>query len=182
MTLIEMLPDTYQHSAEIADIENTLNTETEKVHNAKDDLLLQLNVETATWGLKLWEKAYGLQTDVSKSFADRRSRIKSKMRSAGVTTVAMIQNVAESFSNGEVDVIEYPAEYRFDIKFIGTLGIPPNMGDLTAALEEIKPAHLAYAYVYIFVTHEELKKFTHTQLAAFTHAQIRNGEGLNIVH
>jgi hypothetical protein len=180
MTLLEMLPPYYQKSAEVADLQNAINAEVEKVRSAKDDLLLQLNVETATWGLDLWEKAYGIKTDVSKSYAFRRSRIESKMRSQGVTTVAMIKNVAESFSNGEVDVIEHPEKYRFEIKFIGTLGIPPNMDDLTAAIEEIKPAHLDFAYVYIYVTHRQLKQLTHAELAAFTHAQIRNGEGLNV--
>jgi uncharacterized protein YmfQ (DUF2313 family) len=124
--------------------------------------LLQLNVETATWGLDLWEKAYGIKTDVSKSYAFRRARIESKMRSQGVTTVAMIKNVAESFSNGEVDVIEHPEEYRFEIKFIGTLGIPPNMDDLTGAIKEIKPAHLDFAYVYTFITWDKVEAYHHT--------------------
>ena len=178
--LLELLPPNYQHSTEIADTQNAINNEIEKACAAKDDFMLQLNVDTATWGLDLWEKAYGIITDLSKSYDFRRSRIKSKRRSQGVTTVTMIKNVAESFSNGEVEIIEYNLEYRFEVKFVGTLGIPPNMDDLTAAIEEIKPAHLAYAYIYIFVTHEQLKRFTHDQLAAFTHLQIRNGEGLEL--
>ena len=72
----------------------------------------------------------------------------------------MIQNVAESFSNGAVDVLEYPAEYRFEIKFTGTLGIPPNLDDLSAALEEIKPAHLAYDYIILYRTWGELEEKT----------------------
>lgn len=162
MTLLEMLPPYYKESAEVANLQNAINAEVEKVHSAKDDLLLQMNVETATWGLDLWEKAYGIKTDVSKSYAFRRARIESKMRSQGVTTVAMIKNVAESFSNGEVDVIEHPEKYRFEIKFIGTLGIPPNMDDLTAAIEEIKPAHLDFTYVYTFITWNSIEAYCHT--------------------
>ena len=64
-----------------------------------------------------------------------------------------IQNMAQSFSNGEVEVLEDPARYHFDIRFVGSRGIPPNMDDLTAALEEIKPAHLTYAYIYVYNTY-----------------------------
>lgn len=161
MSLYEMLPPNY-HSAYVKDFQDAVDGEVEKARNAKDDLLRQLNVRTSTWGLDLWEKAYGIETDVSKSYAFRRSRIESKMRSQGITTVAMIKNVSESYSNGQVDIIERPAEYRFDVKFIGTVGIPPNMADLTAAIEEIKPAHLAYAYIYTFITWDNVEAYNHT--------------------
>ncbi|MCX7614756.1 MAG: YmfQ family protein, partial [Clostridiales bacterium] len=129
---------------------------------------------SATWGLVLWEKALGIDTDVSKSNEYRRTRIMSKLRGSGTTTADMIKNVAESFSNGIVDVIEHPEQYSFDIKFVGTLGIPPNMDDLTAAVEEIKPAHLAYTFVYIYRTYGGLKPYTHLQLSNYTHSELRN--------
>ena len=162
MTLFELLPPYYRGSAEAEDLQNAFGGEVEKAQAAKDDLLLQLNVRTATWGLDLWEKAYGIAPDAGKSNDFRRSRIESKMRSQGVTTVAMIQNAAESFSNGEVAVTEHPEEYRFDVKFVGTLGIPPNMDDLTAAIEEIKPAHLTFAYIYTYITWTMLEACRHT--------------------
>lgn len=146
MTLREMLPQNYQHSDEITETQQAVNAQVEKLRAEKDDLLLQLNIETATWGLGLWEKAYGLETDPSKSYAFRRAQIESKMRSLGVTTVEMIRNVAESFSDDNVSVIEFPSEYSFLIKFKGT---PPNFDDLTNTIEEIKPAHLAWNFIYI---------------------------------
>jgi hypothetical protein len=114
MALIDMLPSNYKGSEQSSDIQNALSIQVKKAQNARDDLLLQLNVETATWGLAIWEKAFALTTDVTKSFDSRRSRIESKLRSQGVTTKAMIRNVAVSFSDDAVDVIEYPAEYRFE--------------------------------------------------------------------
>lgn len=160
--LLQMLPTDYHHSTEIIDIQNALDVQSEKLRGDLNDLLQQLNIETATWGLNLWEDAYGIPHEVTKPFEYRRTRIESKMRSQGITTVAMIKNVAESFSNGEVDIIEHPAEYRFEIKFIGTLGIPPNINDLSAAIEEIKPAHLAYAYIYTYITWNDVENYNHT--------------------
>lgn len=168
MTLINLLPELYAASPKTADLQNAFGQEITAVQAARDDFMLQLNADTATWGLSLWEALYGITPDVSKSYEYRRTRIKSKMRGAGTTTAALIQNVAESFSNGEVEIVETPAEYRFDVAFVGTLGIPPNMDDLTAAIEQIKPAHLAYAYIYTYMVWDVLdaQMITFTQLDA----------------
>ena len=83
--------------------------------------------------------------------------------------------MAESFSNGEVAFIEYNSESRFEVKFTGTIGVSLNMDDLTAAIEEIKPAHLMYSYVYIFRTNDELAVYSHIRLEGYTYATLREG-------
>jgi len=176
MELIDLLPDYYRNSSEVVTLQGAYQHWTDGLKAARDDFVAQLNVASATWGLKQWETALGLKTDVSKSYEYRRTRIMSKMRGQGTTTKKMIQNVAESFSNGTVSIIEYNSENRFEIKFTGTIGVPPNMDDLTAAIEEIKPAHLAYSYVYIFRTYAQLAGFTHTQLKAYSHKTLREGD------
>ncbi len=113
-----------------------------------EELLAQFFIDTATWGLDLWEKELEIQTDRSKPFERRREIIKAKLRGAGTTTVEMIKNVAEAFSGGEVIVIEEPNEAHFILRFVGTVGIPPNMAGLTKAIEDIKPAHLAFMYEF----------------------------------
>jgi hypothetical protein len=64
----------------------------------------------------------------------------------------MIVDVSSSYSNGEVEVIEDNSNYSFKIKFIGTKGIPGNMADLSVTINEIKPAHLAFTFEYIYNT------------------------------
>ena len=173
--LIDLLPECYKNSVEVVELQGAFQHWSDALQTARDDLMAQMNVETATWGLVTWEKALGLVTDASKPNEYRRTRIMSKLRGQGTSTKAMIENVAESFSNGDVAIIEYNIESRFEVKFVGTLGIPPNMDDLTAALEEIKPAHLAYSYIYVYRTHAMLSGYTHAQLAAYTHATLREG-------
>lgn len=176
MSLIDLLPGFYKNSTQVIELQGAFEHWTEALKAARDDLLVQLNVETATWGLSIWEKALGLETDVTKPYEYRRTRIMSKLRGAGTTTKKMIQNVAESFSNGQVEIIEYNEENRFVVKFVGQIGIPPNMNDLTAAIEEIKPAHLAYSFEYTYRTYGELTAYTHEQLSAYTHQTLREGE------
>ena len=173
--LIELLPDCYKNSTQIVELQGALQHWTDALQAAGDDMFLQMNVETATWGLVTWETALGIPTDATKPNEYRRTRIMSKLRGQGATTKAMIENVAESFSNGDVAIIEYNSESRFEVKFVGTLGIPPNMDDLKAAIDEIKPAHLAYSFVYVYRTWDMVSTYTWNQLAARTWDELREG-------
>lgn len=176
MNLMELLPGFYLHSPEVTSFQRAVGLSLEEVLRARDDLLLQLDLATATWGLKYWEAAYGIPTDVSRPEEYRRTRIMSKMRGQGVTTPGMIQKLAESFSNGQVEVVEYPSQHRFEVKFVSVYGRPPNLDDLAAALEESKPAHLAYTFVFLYRTHGELEEHTHLALEPYTHQQLREEE------
>ncbi|MFQ8758277.1 MAG: putative phage tail protein [Intestinimonas sp.] len=153
-----------------------LEQQTEALWTAENGLIDQLDVNKATWGLSCWEASLGLDVDVSRPDAYRRTRILSKLRGQGTTTVAMIQNVAESFYNGQVAVEEQPEAYRFDIRFLSSIGVPPNLDDLSAALEEIKPAHLAYDYIILYRTWGELEEKTWGELESRTWDEILGGE------
>lgn len=176
MSLLEMLPPYYGGSPEVIEFQSAVSKETDQAQKAAADLLLQLNVDTATWGLGLWEKAFGLKTEITEPYDYRRSRVKAKLRAQGTTTVALIKSVSESYSNGAVDVIEHPAAYALDIKFVGTIGIPPNMDDLTASLREIMPAHLHWDYIIIYNTWDAVGKHTWSELATHTWAALKESD------
>ena len=176
MNLAELLPSFWDKSAEVIGIQRGIEPALVESWAARDGLLEQLSVSTATWGLEQWERSLGLAVDVAKPVEQRRARVISKLRGQGTTTVAMIKNMAESFSNGAVAVLEYPAEYRFEVKFVGTTGIPPNMEDLTAAIEEIKPAHLAYDYIIIYRTWAQVQAYTWDELQAHTWDEVFGGD------
>lgn len=175
MKLIEKYPSFWEDSAQTVAIINALGGEASKLRAALADLIAQCNVDTATWGLDLWEKQLGIEIDVAKDLDFRRSRILAKLRGTGTVTVAMIQNMAESFSDGTVDVVENPANFHFDVKFMGTIGIPPYMEDLTTALEEIKPAHLTYAFIYTYRTWHMVRAMTWAQAAEHSWRELKEG-------
>ena len=74
----------------------------------------------------------------------------SKLRGTGTVTKSMMKNVAASFVNGDIEIIEYPSEYCFAVKFTSRTGIPYNISDIQAMIEEIKPAHLAVEYIFTY--------------------------------
>lgn len=117
-----------------------------------EDLKNQLFIDTATWGLTLWEKEFGIETNLNYSYEQRREVLKAKKRGQGTCTVELIKNVAESFSGGEVNVIENTDLWTFTIQFVGVKGIPKNMQGLINAIDDIKPAHLIYDFKYTYTS------------------------------
>lgn len=155
--LMKYLPWYYQNSDVMRTIQNSNSLEVEKLKYNIDDSINQLFIDTATWGLDRLEKIFNIETDINKSYEDRREVLKAKLRGSGTVTKQMIKNVAQAFSGGEVDVIEDNANYNFIIKFIGIKGIPKNMQGLINAIEEIKPAHLGYSFSYTYTTWDFVK-------------------------
>lgn len=173
--LIQYFPEYYQHSKVI---ENICKAQEEGLNELSTDVAEsqnQLFPETADILLYRWEQIYGITPDESKPIDERRSYLMSKMRGQGICTEDLIKNVAESFANGEVELIEDYSNYNFKIKFVSSKGAPPNIDDLTAAIEEIKPAHLNFEYVYIYNTWAmiEAQEMTWTQASAYTWDELR---------
>lgn len=142
-------------------------------YNIVKDIVNQYTTKNATWSLSFLEKSLGIAVDGTKPYEYRRSVIKSKLRGQGTITVELIKNVSESYSNGEVDIIENVKPYTFEIKFIGKKGIPPNIEDLKIAIESIKPAHLAVIYTFTYNTYNVIKNKTHNELSSLTNDEIR---------
>ncbi len=176
--LMKYLPECYHELLEMQAVQGANAKETGAFRYTMDDLLNQCFIQTATWGLDIWEKELGLATDVSKAYERRREVIIAKLRGAGTTTKEMIQRVATAFSGGDVEVIEYPAEHRFEVQFVGTMGIPPNMEGLIQAIEEIKPSHLAYSFKYTYTWWDRVKNLLWNQAGAKTWDELRVYKGV----
>ncbi|MDF2923181.1 MAG: phage portal protein [Paenibacillaceae bacterium] len=115
------------------------------------DVLNQFFVDTATWGLADWEEYIGIPTDLSKNFTDRRAMLRSLIRGSGTITASLLENVAEAYDNGRIEVTEQPGIYQLTVRFADTVGLPPNLDDLKRAIEAVKPAHLSVVYEYKYL-------------------------------
>ena len=173
MNLIEMLASFYHNSDFVKAYMSSQSIEHNFIKESIDDLVNNLYVNTATWGLDYFEEKLGLETDKSKSYEERRERIKAKKRGNGTTTIKMIKDTALAFDCGEIDIAEIYSDYMFKIKFISQKGRPRNLEDFKSAMDEIKPAHLAYILEFMYNTYQDLKPKTHQYLSQFTHEEIR---------
>ena len=172
--LMRYLPHYYVSSTIMKAIQDAYAEELGQVYYFLNDFLKQfLTPTTATWGLAFWEQELGLKTDISKSYEERREIIMARLRGIGTVGKNVLISAASAFSGGDVDVIEYPAEHRFVVKFIGTLGVAKNMASFIDMVEDMKPAHLAYEFEYTYTWWNMLKEITWAQAGLGTWDDLR---------
>lgn len=128
-------------------------------------------VNTAEKTLTRTEEILGIPYQAETEIQYRRERIRAKLLGQGTTTVALVKNIAEQFTNGTVDVTEENEQYNVIITFTGTIGIPPALASLKTALREIIPAHLAINYVIIYNTYQNLEPYTYEHLEQYTYQE-----------
>lgn len=147
--LMSYLPESYAASTEVASIQSALEPELQLIWAARDDLLLQLDPNTATWGLEYWENAFGLPAPRHLTSAERRSRVVARIRGFGTTTVAVLQSVVEAFCPGcDVIVIEHYGDYVVEIGITMITQGLEDVSGLNDILKLIMPAHLGWGYSY----------------------------------
>lgn len=176
--LLQYLPSYYQDIKSFNKLMNVEEEELSKLWFERSRLLDQFFVNKATIGIPLWESELGLAIDETMPLTWRRERINAKLRGVGTVTKQMIINTATAFSGGEVDVVEYPAENRFEIQFIGVKGIPPNIVGFIEMIEQIKPAHLTYSFKYTYTVWDTVKQLTWQQASNKTWGQLKVYEGV----
>lgn len=153
---------------------NVLGKALDRIQTKIDNFENETIVITATEiGLDKKEELFEIPTNYDKSVEQRRSHIVSKYRGNSNATVDLIKSVAESFSNGEVEVIEKYPNYCFIVKFISKKGIPPNIEDLKKEIERIKHAHLGVEYEFTYTVWLELIDKTWGSLPPLTWGELR---------
>ncbi|MSU03205.1 putative phage tail protein [Tissierella pigra] len=139
--LLEYLPIYERSSIVFQEILNSEQMEFDRLGLNIEDLEKQFFIDTATWGLAIYEKELKLPIRPKKTLEERRSLIKSKMRGMGKVDLAMIKSIIEAYTRSTADII---FDGRINIKFTNEGTITLNISDMFNAIEEIKPAHLDY--------------------------------------
>lgn len=135
-----------RRSPEFRDLQEALEPELLELWAARDSAMDQLCVETASWGLRYWERTLGLPAETGKDLEARRSRVRSRLLGADVSTVSLVETVAEIHAGLPARVEEHPERFWADICFDEAGGVPRNLEDLVEALREIMPAHLGWGF------------------------------------
>ena len=73
--LVFRLPRYYQDSPQVSELERVLGEQAEALRVSESDTLAQLWIDTATWGLDLWEQWAGLPVDRTRPYSYRRGRV-----------------------------------------------------------------------------------------------------------
>lgn len=150
----DYLPKYYDESKITQAMIDADSVEVEALKKEIEDVLNQFFIDKATWGLERWETIVGIETDLTLSAENRKSKIKAKLRGFGTVTVAKLESIADSFYESTVE--ESPASYEITVTLKGVHGQPSNFEDFKQAVEDIIPAHLKTIYVFTYLTWGEL--------------------------
>lgn len=159
--LIELYPDHLQNKT-ISEILKVEQYQLELEEKAIDNLIREFFIDTATFSLDTWAKFAGIEDNPLLDLDVRRSNIKAALKAKEVTTVEVIKSIAESYSNGTCEIIEDYANYKFTVKFTGTVGVPSRIDEIRKIIDKVKPAHLAYDFEFKYRTWNDIKAYGKT--------------------
>lgn len=177
--MLDYLPRYYD---EIKEIDNIISREADEVgrlDRTTKDVLDQLFIGTATWGIPIWERIYGIKPDNARPLTRRRTELKAKMRGHSPISVPFLQNLLETFDermsftenfeeysiviNVYQDAIQdrniyYKVrDFRVGYPFAEYVNNPlVDLSELTRTLRMIIPAHINIAYFYITADRHEI--------------------------
>ncbi|NMM52161.1 putative phage tail protein [Paenibacillus aquistagni] len=169
--ITENLHNVMRHDPLTNEMSGAINVSIDDLDARISGFVDQLNVDTASWGLDVYEHELGIPIDHSKPLDQRRSVIKSKLRGSGKVGAAQIKLVADSYSNGDVSVT---LDKGIVIEFTSIYGVPDNIEDLKKVLREIAPAHLSLSFIFKYVLYGDIKDKQYSELSAMSYNELVN--------
>ncbi|WP_291754797.1 putative phage tail protein [Lysinibacillus sp. UBA5990] len=160
-----------------------LTADDRELRNAEQQLEIvnrNIFIDTAIEALPIYERDLGIKPNSTLRYDQRREQIISRYRASfDQTTEETIKDVAAAYSNGEVEINKTNTPGVYEIKFIGTKGIPNNLEGLMQVIEIIVPAHLEFGYAYTFNVWDFVKNRTWGSVSNLTWDDIRVWDGVS---
>lgn len=141
--LIDYVPPYYDELLESSELLSAEDTEFALLNRSIDELLLQFNVSTATWGLREWERILAITPKPNSTVETRRSRILAKLRGVAPATVAnMLSIINAHVPNKDATLTELPEPGVVVVNIPLQNGI--TLTELNTDIATYKPAHLQF--------------------------------------
>lgn len=122
------------------------SAEHERMRLQIQECLEQLFLETATWGLKLWEEYCGLESDETLDYKIRRNRVLDVLNGTETVTKDFLLTLINRYvADKSGSVIEHNDKYYIDVLIPD--GKVTSFMDLEKVLRTFMPAHLGWKYV-----------------------------------
>lgn len=132
----------YQDSKIMQSILDTQGIEIDAIRDKIKDILEQFYVDTATWGLDLWEKELNIQDTIG-DYSERRNRIKLYLAKPVSVTPRFLTDLINGYSEKKsAKIIEHNSEYCFEIEVAADDKI--DWDNINKSVKLYKPAHLGF--------------------------------------
>jgi hypothetical protein len=151
----DYLPRYYDDFKDVMAVVKAEASEFTRIQAKLRELLDQFYVETATFGLDRWESLVGIENVPQRSEVSRRQFIEAKLRGVGTVTLAMLNDIVNAFYGFETT--ELPSENAVNFKLVSRRGIPKNLEDIQAAVNDVIPAHIEPRYEFTYLPWSEVE-------------------------
>lgn len=118
----------------------------EQVLQAVEELRNGVFIGNATWSLVYWEQLFQINPTDNQTIEQRRRNIILKMNEYFPVTRRRMESIVDTFTeNGGVAIDDERGDYIFEISLKNSGAV--DLIEMTAAIEETKPAHLDYKII-----------------------------------
>lgn len=121
-----------------------MGIEIDEVRQFVEGLYDEIFIQTATWTLPYWEKAFGLVSNPNMSDAQRREQLISTIKKQAMNPWDMKTSI-ETLSGCKTEIIEHTGKNQFSVRVYGTV---TNVDEIIALIDKLKPAHIIYDLVF----------------------------------
>ena len=143
--ILQYLPAFLSESRHFKSANDADSQEHESIRLDLQDLLNQCYVDTATWGLAIWEDLVGI-TSPARGYAARRAAVKARLQAAYSVTLDFVTALVNQYVvNNSAVVVDVPSDYRIDIMVHD--GQVLSWEDMLRALRIWLPAHIWYKLI-----------------------------------
>ncbi len=148
-------------------------TQIENVEIKITDIQSNIFLDTATWGMSIFENELDIEYIEDKTLEERKAIISAKWRGAGKLTLELIQDTVKAYTHNVVNV-------RFNgtiiLDFSDKIGKPNNLDSLMKSIEDIKPAHLGVEYIFKYRKWIDIKPFTWQTMSKYIWKNVKEEE------
>lgn len=131
-----------------------ISKELDSISKNQSDFVNEYFFDTATWYLDKYAKELNIKFASDTPIEEKRAIIEAKWKSSGKADIFLLQAIADSWKNGEIEVSF--TDGKINVKFNSILGVPSDLTNLKTALETAKPAHLAILYLFKYLLIKEI--------------------------
>lgn len=147
-------------------------TELENIDIKINDIKSNIFLDSAIWGLDIFEKELDLEYVENKTLSERKAIISAKWRGAGKLTLELIKDTVKAYDIN-VKVI-FNGMIIFD--FSDKIGKPKYFKELEKTIQSIKPAHLGVDYIFKYRNWGELLPYNWGELLQYTWVNVFESE------
>lgn len=143
--LRKYLPEFLMKSNVFADVTDEETEEHKRIRAYIEDILCQLYVVTATWGIEKWEELVDIAPQGGTDIAARRAAVLLKLKNPPSVTVTFLENLINQYiADKSGTVADHPETYSTD--FNVPLLDKENMAGMTRDVRIYIPAHIGPVY------------------------------------